>query len=200
MNKLVVLKMAAEFGLQIPVTTLTTKKTSLTDFLKKSNKVITKSTSGENMIRDRRITANFTNYTEVVPKSFVKSLGEKFFISQFQQLVEKEYEVRAFYLDRRFYSMAIFSQGDNQTKIEFRKYNREKPNRTVPYKLPSDVEEKLRNLMEALELESGSIDLIAKDGQYIFLEVNPVGQFGMVSVPCNYYLEKRIAEYLTYTK
>ena len=30
----------------------------------------------------------------------------------------------------------------------------------------------------------------------VFLEVNPVGQFGMVSLPCNYQLEKRIAQYL----
>jgi hypothetical protein len=30
----------------------------------------------------------------------------------------------------------------------------------------------------------------------VFLEVNPTGQYGMVSDPCNYYLDKKIAEYL----
>jgi len=46
-------------------------------------------------------------------------------------------------------------------------------------------------------LNSGSIDiLVTPNNEYVFLEVNPVGQFGMVSQPCNYYLEKRIAERL----
>ena len=32
--------------------------------------------------------------------------------------------------------------------------------------------------------------------QYVFLEVNPEVQVGMVSYPCNYYLEKKLAEEL----
>ncbi len=51
--------------------------------------------------------------------------------------------------------------------------------------------------MDNLGLDTGSIVLIkSKDDQWYFLEVNPVGQFGMVSYPCNYYLERKIAEYL----
>jgi hypothetical protein len=34
------------------------------------------------------------------------------------------------------------------------------------------------------------------NGDIYFLEVNPAGQFGMVSTPCNYYLEEKIAEVL----
>jgi len=49
--------------------------------------------------------------------------------------------------------------------------------------------------MKALNLESGSIDLILdKSGNIYFLEINPVGQFGMTSVPTNYYLEKKVAK------
>jgi hypothetical protein len=36
--------------------------------------------------------------------------------------------------------------------------------------------------------------------ELVFLEINPVGQFGMVSHPCNYYLEKRIAQNLINSK
>ena len=36
-----------------------------------------------------------------------------------------------------------------------------------------------------MSLNTGSIDLIkTKSGDYVFLEVNPVGQFSMVSFPC----------------
>ena len=33
-------------------------------------------------------------------------------------------------------------------------------------------------------------------GRYIFLEINPVGQFGMLSQLCNFPIEFEIAKYL----
>ena len=52
--------------------------------------------------------------------------------------------------------------------------------------------------MSKLNLNCGSLDLVLdNNGIYYYLEVNPVGQFGMVSFPCNYYLEKKIAEFLS---
>ena len=51
--------------------------------------------------------------------------------------------------------------------------------------------------MTKLEYKTGSIDLLLDtENNYYFLEINPVGQFGMVSIPCNYNIEKKIAEYL----
>ena len=55
----------------------------------------------------------------------------------------------------------------------------------------------MAKLMKDLELNTGSIDFIkTKQGRFVFLEVNPVGQYGMTSYPCNYHLDKKIAEYL----
>lgn len=111
-------------------------------------------------------------------------------------MVEKKYEIRSFFIDNKFYSMAIFSQTDEQTKIDFRKYSN---NRNEPYKLPFDIENKLKSLFKKLDLNTGSIDLIVdKNDNYIFLEINPVGQYGMTSFPCNYNLEETIANYLLY--
>jgi glutathione synthase/RimK-type ligase-like ATP-grasp enzyme len=43
----------------------------------------------------------------------------------------------------------------------------------------------------------GSIDMIySKQQEYIFLEVNPSGQFMGYSEACNYQLDRIIAEYL----
>lgn len=51
--------------------------------------------------------------------------------------------------------------------------------------------------MTKVEMNSGSIDMIVTlNNNYVFLEVNPVGQFWQVSYLCNYYLEKKIAHYL----
>lgn len=92
--------------------------------------------------------------------------------------------------------MAIFSQQTDQTSVDFRKYSRETPNRVVPFKLPVEIESKLKKVMSILGLNTGSIDLIyTLDSKFVFLEVNPVGQFGMVSYPCNYQIEQKIAKY-----
>ena len=112
--------------------------------------------------------------------------------------MEKAFELRIFYLRGKFYSTAIFSQNDEQTKVDFRNYNDDKPNRVIPFNIPKKLKIKLNKLMRKLKLDSGSIDIIVTNkGEYVFLEVNPVGQFTQVSSPCNYYLEKEIAEIIS---
>jgi glutathione synthase/RimK-type ligase-like ATP-grasp enzyme len=127
----------------------------------------------------------------------IAKLPVKFIPSLIQQEIEKEFEIRSFYLDGKFYSAAIFSQLDNQTKIDFRNYNFHKPNRLIPYDIPVEIQKKLHRLMQKLQLNTGSLDILkSKDHKYYFLEVNPNGQFGMISKPCNFNLEHKIALYL----
>ena len=53
--------------------------------------------------------------------------------------------------------------------------------------------------MKNLYLESGSLDIIVdKEDNYIFLEVNPVGQFDFFRKTCNYHIERDIAKYFRY--
>lgn len=193
--KLKVLKMAAEEGLTIPETMVSVHKKDIKNFFQNYRDIITKAIlDGAYFGNSRRY---FMNYTEGVDEKTINEMPERFYPSLVQRKLDKLYELRIFYFLGEFYPMAIFSQGDNQTETDFRKYNNDKPNRNVPFQLPAIVEERLDKLMNRMELESGSIDMIVtKDKDYVFLEVNPVGQFGMVSEPCNYYLERRIAKYL----
>lgn len=62
-----------------------------------------------------------------------------------QEKLEKKYELRIFYLNGKMYPMAIFSQKDNQTQLDFRNYNWEKPNRMEPCKLNVDLKKKYAN-------------------------------------------------------
>jgi D-alanine-D-alanine ligase-like ATP-grasp enzyme len=63
--------------------------------------------------------------------------------------------------------------------------------------LPSSLQEQLKTLMNKNRLDSGSFDIIlTPESEYIFLEVNPIGQFQWLSRNCNYFLEKEIAELL----
>ncbi|WP_108424693.1 grasp-with-spasm system ATP-grasp peptide maturase [Flagellimonas amoyensis] len=184
-NKLLVLERAKRYGLLIPRFILTDHHPDpATKYIYK-----TINEGGNVFLSDCIANA----YTSV----FIPNELQEFGVTFFQEHIEKRYELRIFYLDGKFWSMAIFSQNDQQTQVDFRKYNIERPNRVVPFQLPKGIETKLNKLMKNLKLKSGSIDMIVTpDKKYYFLEVNPVGQFDMISFPCNYYLEKHIAKYL----
>lgn len=136
-------------------------------------------------------------YTNQLNKDDIENLPDRFFPSLIQEKIDKKFEIRIFYLNGKCYSMAIFSQNDKQTQLDFRQYNWDNPNRYVPYKLSKTDNTKIKKLMNVLELNCGSIDMImGTDDKLYFLEVNPTGQFGMVDFPCNYGLHKIMAETL----
>jgi ATP-GRASP peptide maturase of grasp-with-spasm system len=191
-NKLEVLTIAKKCGLKIPYTFITNNKQDL------------KEAAGNESIISKSITESvfFTtknHYYQMLTQdvSHTGEIPDLFFPSLIQRNIDKDYELRIFYLEEEFYPMAIFSQNDRQTSVDFRNYNLKRANRNVPCKIPEEEKRRLLKFTKAVNLNCGSIDMI-KDtqGDYIFLEVNPNGQYGMVDVPCNYKLNRRIAQQL----
>ena len=194
-NKPQVLRHAARVGLAIPATLITTERAAVVEFAARHGAIISKPVAETILLTGGG--ATHALYTSVVPPDLIARLPERFPPTLFQELLAKRYELRVFYLDGESHAMAIFSQCDPRTAVDFRRYNHERPNRCVPYLLPAETGRRIRELMDALELDTGSLDLVrTSDGREVFLEVNPVGQFGMVSYPCNYQLERRVAERL----
>lgn len=186
---------ASKVGLQVPDSLVTSSKEALWDFYNRNNgSIITKSINeslGFNVNKEQ-----YYSKTYQIRKVDIDNGPSVFFLTLFQEQIEKFIELRIFFMDDRFYSMAIFSQQNEQTKLDFRNYDWSNPNRNVPFQLPHLIEDQLRNFMKSIDLNCGSIDMIlTNEYEYVFLEVNPVGQFGMVSFPCNYQLEMKIAEY-----
>ena len=194
-RKLTVLRKASNLGLTIPKTLVTTKRSDVFEFLNDNKKIITKG------IQDNftpHTTENiYTCWTEVVDKGIAKKLQPQFFPSLFQEKIEKLFEIRVFYLDGQFYSIAIFSQESAKTEVDFRNYNFGVPNRKAAIELPGSLKMKLRKLLEDLRLNTASIDLIyTKSHEFVFLEINPVGQYDMVGKYMNFQLDKKIALWL----
>lgn len=203
-NKLDVLNKAKKIGIKFPPTLVTTSKKVLEKFKETHLRIISKPISDVVIFNNLDYSTEghphsdyYSSKTIEVDSDLIEGLEPNFFPSLFQKLIEKEYEIRCFFLDSIFYAMAIFSQLDSKTSLDFRNYNEEKPNRRVPYILPNWLESKLRLLIKKVGLTTGSIDLIkGNDGEYYLLEINPIGQFGMTSSPCNYYIEEIIADKL----
>lgn len=141
-----------------------------------------------------------SNSSVLLPKHVLPNLSVKYndnngLITLLQGYVEKKLEIRTFYLFGKCFSMAIFSQQNEKTKIDFRNYDDAKPNRNVPFQLPQNIEDKIVGFMNDMNMHCGSLDIIyTPDKRYVFLEVNPVGQFDWLSKECNYFIEEHLAK------
>lgn len=186
-NKLLVLEKAKKIGLRVPNYFLSE---NTNDVL--LNETITKTIAEGMLLEDIFENEHAFSFTSVVTKKDTKRNYPSFF----QEKIEKDFEIRSFYLNGKIWSFAIFSQNDELTKTDFRNYNSEKPNRNVAYNLPKNIEEKIDLLMKSFNLNCGSIDFMKSGNEFYFLEINPVGQFLGLSFKCNYNLDKEIANYL----
>lgn len=195
LNKPLVLERANKIGINVPEFIITTKRNELKQFKERFSGIITKAISDIGIF-DGKNSSTFLYTSEVED---IENLPETFFPSFFQQKIDKEFEIRIFYLEGKFYSMAIFSQASQKTETDFRNFDDENPNRYVPYIISEKLQSQLKQLLTELNFNCASIDLIkGSDGLIYFLEINPVGQFGFVSYSCNYNLEQKIAESLIY--
>ena len=196
-NKLITLKYALELGLKIPDTIISNKSISIKEFYKNYNSIITKSINDVFFYIDNKS----IKYTETERIEFEDinnhSVKSNFFPSLFQKNIEKKFEIRSFFLKKKLYSMAIFTQENTNSEIDSRNYSLNNKNREVPFLLPINIEKKLIKLFLKLNLNIGVADLIySKDNKIYFLEINPNGQFEDISNIGNYYLEEKIANQL----
>lgn len=194
LNKLLVLRAASEVGLLVPPFHISNSKASLEAAIADKPCITKAITDGLRLFDAVLDNTGYFSYTEALPASALDQLPSRLSPSFVQEQVIKRFDARVFFLEGRSYAMAIFSQRDEKTRVDFRQYNYETPNRCVPLKLNQDIEEKIAALFARLGLNTGSVDFVVdQQGQFFFLEINPVGQFAMTSGPCNYFLERQVA-------
>lgn len=190
-NKLNVIKQAKAVGLTVPFTALVSTKEALSHIVSQK-KVITKAVAESIYSGEKK--RFYTSYTSRVTLDDLKYIPDTFMTSLVQEEVEKKYELRVFYLKGKIYTSVIFSQSSEDGMVDCR---RALDFRYLPYKLPKIIEKKVSSLMKKLQLNTGSIDMIVdSNNEYIFLEVNPVGQFVAYGEFCNYYLDRELAKIL----
>lgn len=195
LNKFLVLHAAKEVGFTIPHFYISNYREGIEQIFAIAPDIITKSMSDGLYLFDKTESkTGYFSYTEKLDKSIVEELPDLISPSLLQENIRKKFDLRVFVLDDKCYSMAILSQSDEQTEIDFRKYNEQKPNRNIPYILPREIELKIQQLFNKLGLRTGSVDFIVdRQDNFYFLEINPVGQYDVVSRTCNYFLDKQIA-------
>lgn len=98
---------------------------------------------------------------------------------QFQEYIEKAFELRVTVIGDRIFAAKIDSQADSRTKVDWRHYD--VPMRLSEYKLPDDIAVNCLKFVASYKLTYGAFDfIVTPEGEYVFLECNPNGQWYFV--------------------
>jgi len=98
-----------------------------------------------------------------------------------QEYVEKLYEYRVMVIGDQILACRIDSQASESTRTDWRHYDFDRVAH-LQVGLPTKVQEKLLLFMKSVGLRYGAIDLIeTPTNEFVFLEVNPSGQWGWIS-------------------
>ncbi|WP_075341716.1 ATP-grasp domain-containing protein [Tenacibaculum agarivorans] len=185
-NKLIVLEEAKKVDFKIPETFLKTNLNTL-----KTNTSYISKTVAIPLIT----TSNHKKFMTYTGKLDFSLFPKRIMTSLIQKEIKKLFEIRVFVFLKKIYSMAIFSQMNKESVVDYRVYNNDTPYLEEPYTIPNYLQKKILKLMEVLKLNTGSFDFMyTEDGEYYFLEVNPVGQFGHLGRVCGVDLNKVIAQ------
>lgn len=110
-----------------------------------------------------------------------------------QEYIEKKVELRITIVGQEIFACAIHSQDSKQTLHDWRKYDFSGV-KHEKYRLPDDIKSYLFKLMESLGLLYGAIDMIiTPNDEYVFLEINPNGQWGWIEELTGMQISKSIA-------
>jgi glutathione synthase/RimK-type ligase-like ATP-grasp enzyme len=93
----------------------------------------------------------------------------------FQEYIQAECDVRITMVGAEIFAAAIYSQKTSYP-VDFRMDMASAE--IKPITIPDHIENRLKLFMQVLGLQYGAIDMrIRPDGEYVFLEINPAGQW-----------------------
>jgi glutathione synthase/RimK-type ligase-like ATP-grasp enzyme len=186
------LDIARQVGLDIPRSLVTNNETEARSFCtmlwERNAGVIAK------MLGSSSAAAVHT--TQVLPQHNDSFTLARYAPVLFQELVPKACDIRIVIFGDRLFSVAIDSQANPNTQIDWRRAGfRDLVHTAVA--LPSDLASKCRGLLKRLNLNFGAIDMARRpDGRYTFFEVNPVGQWLWLEDFCNLSISSELAAFL----
>lgn len=101
-----------------------------------------------------------------------------------QKYVPKLVDIRVTVMGAKVFAVEIHSQDFASSKHDWRRGDTVRL-RHIPHQLPPQVESLCARLAKALGLAFGAIDLIlTPEGKYVFLEINPNGQWAWIQQLC----------------
>lgn len=201
-NKPMQLGLAKSFGLKIPETLITNKPDEAKRFAARHPGGIIYKSLSDGILYTREGPWQEPFVQGEIYSSRLDSLSDDQLLyvrtcpCLLQEYIEKTYEVRVTVVHDEVFSVAIHSQESVTSQIDWRKANM-KHIRHSKHKLPRGISDKCVSLTSQLGLQFGAIDLIyTPHGDYVFLEINPNGQFGWLEETIGPCISEKIAAIL----
>lgn len=204
-DKILQTKVAHALGFDLPPAVITNDPAEFLEFYRANNgRIISKVFCCKLLQREAPDEQHaYRVFTEVVSNRAIGYASSiRYSPVIFQAYVPKRSELRVTVVGHKVFAAEILSQKTHRTRHDWRRYDL---NHTpyLPHRLPEDLERRCIALLERLGLNFGAIDLVlTPDGRYVFLEVNPRGEWQWIEeftgMPiaqaiCDFLMEPRTA-------
>lgn len=194
-NKIYQLDLAKSLGFKIPNSIITNSYKQLCIFFEENKeKCIIKPVKSGLIEDDNSSKVVFTNILQSIPENTEKVSSS---INYLQSHILKKGDIRVIVVGNKIFSTLINSQEHSNTKTDWRKGEMNLKHEKI--NLPEKINIKCISLLKKLKLRYGAIDFILDDnGNYIFLEINPNGQWAWIEKQTGYKITKEIVNLLQY--
>ncbi|MEH2147521.1 MvdC family ATP-grasp ribosomal peptide maturase [Nostoc sp.] len=195
-NKLRQLRVASEVGFVIPQTVITNKAESAREFFHQVNgKMVSKLLTA--LSRSMEANSSFFLYTSAVKEEDLQDAESlRYCPMVFQEQIPKQSELRVVYVNGNVFVGALDASVYTASKVDWRKPGVETGS-WQHHQLPDEVVHRLKAFMGKFGLLFGALDFIlTPSGEYVFLEVNPIGEWGMLEKDLDLPIASAIADAL----
>jgi glutathione synthase/RimK-type ligase-like ATP-grasp enzyme len=183
-----------KMGLKVPRTVITNDPITASEFFSANNgKVIAKPVSTNHGEIGGH---EFILYTNLVSnKSLAHLETVRYSPVIFQERVEKISDIRVTVVGTRVFATEIHSQSLASAQLDWRRNALDL--RHTAFKLPDNVEDQCLKLVRSYGLIFGTIDLVRTLTDYVFLELNPNGQWAWIEIMTGQPISKHLINSLS---
>jgi hypothetical protein len=193
-NKFYQQHIAHKTGFKIPRTIISNDPASVYSFCGENRSLLLKTIGSTTIDQD----GNHFIYSQIFSAEELRQQAKSIGLCPVfaQQYVDKRYEYRVMVIGDAVLSCRIHSQASERTKIDWRHYDFDRV-RHEQAELPTAVQKQLLEFMGRIQLSYGAVDLIETlEGEFVFLEVNPSGQWHWLTVLAGLPIPQAVAQML----
>ncbi len=192
------LQLASSCGLEVPATLITNDANAVVRFFEQcQGEMIYKTLSGAMIVAESGDVVSI--YTSRVTADTLKELQSvQHTACLFQANIPKKLELRITVLGTHVFAAEIYSQHSERSATDWRASYPDL--RYGVHRLPAEIHDKCFALVQRLGLTFAAIDMIlTPDERYVFLELNPNGQWGWIEHATGLPLCRTLVDLLTGT-
>lgn len=197
-SKIEQLKVAKDIGFLIPNTLISSNKADILEFIQKENDVIAKAVKHGFYEYDDKV---YLAFTQKIDKDFINKIDYYKDIPMiFQKQISKKCDIRVNVIGEKVFATALLSQEWEFSKIDWRVWDvcEKFELKHNPISLPLEIEQKCIALNRFFNLNFSAIDMVLDtQGNYIFLELNPNGQWAWIEEKAGYPIRDTIIDFLS---